>query len=255
MNRARRSFILGLDTGGEHLCVGLVRVTRLEEMDVTTPSQKGLPVYEVLDEVVYLREQKQRDSMLRLVSTTLARHNLSPGDLSLIAVGRGPGSFTGIRLGMSLALGLSLAAEVPVWPVCSLMALAMNVPTPDAFVMPLIDARKGEVYGALFRMQRGYPEVLLAPAVGTCEAVLASGGSRVRAMSGAEANPIALGSGALAYGVATSMFPSMHISRGSMVAMLAEHEWRGALFDASRAPQVDPTYLRRPEAELALEAG
>ncbi len=254
MTRGRTSLILGLDSGGDHFSVGLIRVTWPAESDVSTPSP-SLPTYEIVDEVQLLREQKQRDSMLGLVSATLARHRLSPADLSLIAVGRGPGSFTGIRLGMSLALGISLGAGIPVWPVCSLMVLAMNVPTPESLVMPLLDARKSEVYGALFRMRSGYPEVLLAPVVGTCEAVIALAGSQVRALAEADARPVALGSGALAYGVATSTWPAMHIPLGSNVAMLAGNEWRAALFDASKAPRVDPTYLRRPEAELALEVG
>jgi len=228
----------------------LVRVPHVEDGD----SSSETPVHEILDETIVLREQKHRDSLLGLVSATLGRHGLQPSDLSLIAVGRGPGSFTGIRLGMSLALGLSLGAGVPVWPVCSLMVLAMNAPTPNALVMPLLDARKGEVYGALFRMQQGAPEVLLAPVVGTCEAVLASGSSHVQMLLGADASPIVFGSGATAYGVAPSTWPAMHIPRGSMAAIVAEREWRAARYDASRTPRVEPSYLRRPEAELALEA-
>ena len=67
-------------------------------------------------------------------------------DLEALAVSTGPGSFTGLRIGIATAKGLALALGVPVAPVPTLDALAWNLPFADALVCPLLDARKGEVY-------------------------------------------------------------------------------------------------------------
>ena len=67
-----------------------------------------------------------------------------------IAVGRGPGAFTGVRLAISAAQGIALALDIPVVPVSSLAALAMQAPDNGADVLAVIDARMGEVYAACF---------------------------------------------------------------------------------------------------------
>jgi tRNA threonylcarbamoyladenosine biosynthesis protein TsaB len=251
MDGYRTRYVLGLDTGGDHISVGLARLNFFQaerERDAT-----GLHVVrdEVIEDLVVERDAARRDSALRLVHEVLLRHGLTASALGLIAVGRGPGGFTGIRLGLSLALGLSLGAGIPVWPVCSLAVLALNAE--EGLAMPLLDARKGEVYGALFRVRCGLPEVLLAPAVGTCESVLALGRASAQALVGEGMNPVVLGSGAVAHGVETTQVPATHVPRGAMTALLGAAQWRAAGFDATLAPPLDAVYLRRPEAEIALD--
>lgn len=82
----------------------------------------------------------------------LAEAGLARSQLDAIAVGRGPGAFTGVRLGVAIAQGIALALDVPVLPVSTLLALAARAPATAERVLAAIDARMGEVYlGAFVR--------------------------------------------------------------------------------------------------------
>jgi tRNA threonylcarbamoyladenosine biosynthesis protein TsaB len=72
-----------------------------------------------------------------------------------LAVSIGPGSFTGLRVGLATVKGLALALELPVAPVPTLDALAWTLPFAGAPVCPMLDARKGEVYLSLYRWTDG----------------------------------------------------------------------------------------------------
>ncbi|WP_338647246.1 tRNA (adenosine(37)-N6)-threonylcarbamoyltransferase complex dimerization subunit type 1 TsaB [Flavobacterium sp. KS-LB2] len=71
-------------------------------------------------------------------------------DLSAIAVSQGPGSYTGLRIGVSAAKGLCYALDVPLIAVDTLQALASQVVLSDGLIIPMIDARRMEVYSAIF---------------------------------------------------------------------------------------------------------
>lgn len=71
-----------------------------------------------------------------------------------LAVSIGPGSFTGLRVGLATAKGLALALSIPIAAVPTLDALASTLPFADAPVCPLLDARKNEVYLSLYRWRR-----------------------------------------------------------------------------------------------------
>ncbi len=81
-------------------------------------------------------------SMLEDVDALLRRGGVRPSQLEGIAVGTGPGSFTGLRMGLAVARALSLALDVPVAGVSTLAALAAGAPG----ALPVIDARRGEVF-------------------------------------------------------------------------------------------------------------
>lgn len=88
--------------------------------------------------------------LLPMCEGLLAEAGLSRRALDGIAVGRGPGAFTGVRLAVAAAQGLALALDVPVVPVSSLAALALQAPQNGAAVLAAIDARMGEIYAGCF---------------------------------------------------------------------------------------------------------
>ena len=71
-------------------------------------------------------------------------------DLAAIAVSKGPGSYTGLRIGVSAAKGLCYALDIPLIAVDTLRALASKVNAVDGLIVPMIDARRMEVYSAVF---------------------------------------------------------------------------------------------------------
>lgn len=99
-----------------------------------------------------------------LIEQALREAGWRARDLDAVAVSSGPGSFTGLRIGLSTAKGLAFAAGCPLVGVPTLEALAANV---AGLVSPMIDARRGEVYAGLYRTgQDGTPEAVLPPQAG-----------------------------------------------------------------------------------------
>ena len=92
--------------------------------------------------------------MLPAIQQLLEQAQLQPADLAAVAVSLGPGSFTGVRVGLSLAKGLARAAARPLNGVPTLQALALRGLQPGRDICPLIDARRHEVYHALFSVDR-----------------------------------------------------------------------------------------------------
>src|SRR5436190_15401436 len=70
-------------------------------------------------------------------------------DLSAIAISQGPGSYTGLRIGVSSAKGLCFSLDIPLIAVDTLQVLASQVKVEDGFIVPMIDARRMEVYSAV----------------------------------------------------------------------------------------------------------
>ena len=100
--------------------------------------------------------------LLPMIEAVLAEAGFALRALDGIAYGRGPGSFTGVRTGLLIAKTLAQAGKLPVFPVDTLEALAANAVEGDSVVAGL-DARKGEIIWARFRVRQGLP-ILLDPA-------------------------------------------------------------------------------------------
>ena len=150
---------------------------------------------------------------------------LSPRDLERLAVGVGPGSFTGVRIGLAAARGLALALELPVAGVSTLEALARGAPG----AVPVIDARRGEVFVLLSGHVRCLaPDVLPVDVGGTYV-----GDGAVRYRDAIEA----------AGGVVPLDEDERHLPRARFHAQLA-----GA---GGPAELVEPVYVRAPDAETA----
>jgi tRNA threonylcarbamoyladenosine biosynthesis protein TsaB len=109
---------------------------------------------------------RHSSNLLVLVDEALATAGLRLPGLCAITCGAGPGSFTGLRVGMAVAKGLALPAELPLVLVSSLEALAVDLDVAGALLVPCLDAGKDQVYARLYRggtLEPLSPEWALAP--------------------------------------------------------------------------------------------
>ncbi|MDD4801492.1 MAG: tRNA (adenosine(37)-N6)-threonylcarbamoyltransferase complex dimerization subunit type 1 TsaB [Syntrophomonas sp.] len=100
------------------------------------------------------------ETLMPMVDKLLRDCDKSIQDVNALAITIGPGSFTGLRIGLAAVKGLSLAAKIPVVGISSLDVLAHNIVFSDALVCPLFNARKQEVYTALYDNRDFYPHRL-----------------------------------------------------------------------------------------------
>ena len=99
-------------------------------------------------------------TLLPMAQDMLKNAELKLQDVDLIAVAHGPGSFTGIRIGVSTVKGLAWAADKPCVGVSTLEAMAWHGLAAGGVVCPVMDARRSQVYNALFAIRDGRPERL-----------------------------------------------------------------------------------------------
>lgn len=166
-------------------------------------------------------------------------------EISLLAVGVGPGAFTGLRIGIATARALALGRSLPVAGVSSLAALATGIMSPGPDRLPLIDAKRDELFAALYDAHGrevwepfvASPDEIVARVGGHRAAVLAAGDGSLRFREVLEAAGVA---------VAPEGDPA-HGLRARHVCRLARQA------DAGGPEAIEPTYLRRPDAELWRE--
>jgi len=172
----------------------------------------------------------------------LAEAGLAKAQLDAIAVGRGPGAFTGVRLGVAIAQGIALALDRPVVPVSTLAALAAGAPETGApRILAAIDARMGEVYSGAFERRDGDLVAVSKESVARPEAVaLPAGDDRWQGVG----TGFAAGEGALSahLGPRLASVDATALPRAAAVARLA-----AAAFERGEAlppERIVPAYLR-----------
>ena len=101
-------------------------------------------------------------TLLPMAEDMLKNAEKSINDVDLIAVAHGPGSFTGIRIGVSTVKGLAWAAGKPCTGVSTLEAMAWQGVAAGGYICPVMDARRSQVYNALFKIVNGRPQRLCA---------------------------------------------------------------------------------------------
>jgi tRNA threonylcarbamoyladenosine biosynthesis protein TsaB len=97
-------------------------------------------------------ENSHSQKLLDIIDFTLNQVGIQAIDLNAVAVSGGPGSYTGLRIGVSIAKGLAFAGKIPLIGICTLEALglqALPFAEPQSYILPMIDARRMEVYGML----------------------------------------------------------------------------------------------------------
>lgn len=185
--------------------------------------------------------------LLKSVEMAVTDAAMTFADLDGFGVALGPGSFTGLRVGVATVKGLALAANRPVAGFSSLAMLAMNIPWADHQVCAMLDARKNEVYTAVYRCT-DQPEALSA------ESVINPG----QFLATITEATIFVGEGARRYREqitatlgALAIFPpsTCHVPRASSGALLAAAAF--ARGDLPSLPSLNPVYIRPSEAELA----
>ncbi len=222
--------VLGIDTATRIACVGLVR-------DGDLLGEESCPA-----------SSNHTETLLPLLLKLLARCEVSLGELYGIGVSTGPGSFTGLRIGLSTVKGFAYALGCKVVGEPTLAALAHTVSSWQGNICPLLDARKGEVYTALFHRDRqGWLERL------TPDQVCAPG----ELLDHLATPCLFLGDGVETYGnliqahcgPAARLLPFVtHHPRGATIARLAwERLCRGEFDDFSI---LMPCYVRKPDAEF-----
>lgn len=181
------------------------------------------------------------ETLLPMIRSVLRTAGVELSDLEKIAVSAGPGSFTGLRIGISTVKGLCDAANLPCIAVSTLDAIAYNFVQIDGIICACMDARRKQVYNALFKSENGVITRLCedrAIAVNDLDAELSAlDGKVILAGDGAE----------LVHGLTEEKYalapPVLRFQRGS-----------GVCFAAENAPEIAssalmPTYLRLSQAE------
>lgn len=102
--------------------------------------------------------------LLPMIDRVLSEAGVLPKELDAVAVGEGPGSFTGLRIGAATAKGLCLSINKPIIPVSSLAIIAYNLAACSMTVCPIMDARRNQVYTASYRFDNDGFKVIHEPA-------------------------------------------------------------------------------------------
>jgi tRNA threonylcarbamoyladenosine biosynthesis protein TsaB len=223
--------VLALDTSGQHGTAALVDEARL------------------LAEVTFHAGHAQAERMFPALDALFALSGLEKDAIELLAVGLGPGGFTSVRVGLATVKGLSLARDVPVVGVSSLLALARGLSPAGGLAAAFVDAGRSEVYAALYDLDAG--AALLDPALGEPGALAArveeaaAGRAYVCGGDGMAKYGDAIARGARGGRAADASFWSVRAS-----ALAYEARRMHARDGASDVDTLEPLYVRPSDAAL-----
>ena len=129
---------LAIDTSTEYLALGISEDQR------------------ILSAQKILLERRHSTDLLPILEETLKKLRLSIQEIDCFIVGVGPGSFTGLRVGISMVKAMALGLQKPVVGVPTLDCLAFAVPEKELPIAPLIDAKRQQLYAALYEKKNGF---------------------------------------------------------------------------------------------------
>lgn len=220
--------VLGFDTSTAHLSVAITAGTEIERERTLDSDPSGRP--------------RHARELLNVIEEIVAGSG-GWDSLGRIAVGLGPGTFTGLRIGIATARGLAQAGGLELVGVSSLVALAAGARARTP-VLAAIDAKRNEVFAALYHGdEEVWPECVTSPA------------DLVERLAAVGESPLAVGDGAVRFrgeleASGAEIPPSddgAHRVRAHNICLLAAGAEAGPL------AEIKPTYLRRPDAELWRE--
>ena len=187
-------------------------------------------------------------TLMPLVDGMLRAADLTCADMGLIAVSHGPGSFTGLRIGVSAAKGLAWPLELPCCGVSTLLALAQNLRHMDATVICAMDARRNQVYNAVFHAEKGQLRRL-------CEDRAIGLAQLAEELQNDSSHKIVVGDGAQLcctylqqQGIECRLAPAALVMQNAVGVALAAEEL-AAQGQTVSAHELVPVYLRLSQAE------
>lgn len=208
----------------------------------------------LLAEIIINNQKKHSERLMPAVDHLLGDAGLTISQMDAFGIIKGPGSFTGLRIGMATVKGLAQALDKPVVAVSTLEALAMNLPYADGLICPILDARRHQVYTGVYAFEAGR---LVNRLPDTAMAVdeLASW------LAGREEGPVTfLGDGVPAYFDvlaaqvcdARRVFPNAALNRASSGGALAVQ--RALAGQVTDCREVEPFYIRKTYADEAKKS-
>jgi len=192
------------------------------------------------------RGRRHAETLVPAIDFLCATADIGLDEIGLIAVDIGPGLFTGMRVGLATAKALAQALRVSMIGISSLDLLAFPHRRSDRVVVPVVDARKGEVFYAMYRQVPGGLQQVVAPRAAPVDELVADLLARSQ-------EALCVGDGALRYrneildGFHCDLADEAHPSAAPLVqlahAKALREEW-------SNPSEIRPLYLRAPDAEI-----
>lgn len=227
--------ILGIDTSTKICSLGLV-----EEMDIL--AEYNLSSY----------YQKTSSILVFAIKDILEGVGLKLSDIDGIAVSIGPGSFTGLRIGLGVAKGLSYATSLPLLAIPTLDALAFSLKGIPFLVCPILESKRDEIYSAVFREVDGLNKIIDY----NCEDI----NSLLAKLSFLKEKIVFIGEGIKKYRKtiegklgrnALFVGPHLALPRGVNVAFLGLEKLKKG--EEENIHTLSPLYLKKSEAEIIWE--
>lgn len=186
-------------------------------------------------------------TLLPMIESTLLLAGTDIAEIDNFALTVGPGSFTGLRIGAATVMGL--AGDRPCRCVPTLTAIAYNLSDKNGIVIPALDARRNQVYTAVFRCKDGMVAQLEADSALSVDEVC----DRIREYCESERVYIA-GDGAYLFEAAAAVLGNVEFAEGKLLYPQGEAISRASVgFDAVRAQDIKLNYLRLSQAERELK--
>ena len=191
----------------------------------------------------------QSELLLPMAEDILRSLGLKFSDIDAYAVSVGPGSFTGVRIGVSLIKGLAFGRDIPCIEVSTLDALAENLSGLDGILVPCMDARRNQVYNALFSCQDGRLKRLTEDRAislsDLAEELRGYNGQRIYISGDGYSVAKSVLEG---FGIVTESTPELLINENAAsVAKIAYQKYLLGEYVSDK--EISPTYLRLPQAE------
>jgi tRNA threonylcarbamoyladenosine biosynthesis protein TsaB len=238
-------------------------------LDTSTPATAvaiSLPsaeCFEARDDPQPGERPRHTTRLLPMIAELLERAEVDWEDIDLLAVGVGPGTFTGLRVGIATARALAQARDIALVGVCTLQSLAVNAlecgePRGADAVLSVLDARRGEAFAAAWGLDDLNRVLVDRPTARATDALVAPAPAKPDALGeiarqfGARA--LAIGDGAVRFREALEFAGASVPEDDSALHKVAaiNHCRLARLIPAADREEVRPAYLRRPDAEIAL---